>query len=108
MDVNYWWMLKEKAVELGGKFGVPINPEFESIFKEKKIIDPLLGRISVYDMIMKRVKQMSEETVLFDPFTGPIKDQAGKVRIKAGCRASHDELWRIDWFVENVVGKIPQ
>ncbi|HDN85270.1 MAG TPA: BMP family ABC transporter substrate-binding protein [Candidatus Aerophobetes bacterium] len=108
MDVNYWWMLKEKAVELGGKFGVPINPEFESIFKEKKIIDPLLGRISVYDMIMKRVKQMSEETVLFDPFTGPIKDQAGKVRIKAGCRASHDELWRMDWFVENVVGKIPQ
>ena len=106
-DVDYWWMLKEKAVELGSEFGVPINTRFESIFKEKKIIGPLLGEISISDLIMRRLKQMSEETVLFDPFTGPIKDQAGNVRIKAGCRASHNELWQINWFVDNVIGKIP-
>jgi len=46
--------------------------------------------------------------VLFDPFTGPIKDQAGTVRIEAGRRATHDELWTIDWFVDNVVGEIPR
>ncbi len=106
--VDYWWMLKEGAVELGGKFGVPINPKFEAPLKEKKVTDPVFGEISVYDLVMKRVEQMSEETVLFDPFTGPIKDQAGKVRIEAGRRATHDELWTIDWFVDNVVGEIPR
>jgi simple sugar transport system substrate-binding protein len=105
-EVDYWWMLREKAVELGGEFGVPINPEFESIFKQQKITDPLLGEISVYGLVMKRVEQMSEVTVLFDPFSGPIKDQKGKVRIEAGCRASHDELWTMAWLVENVVGKL--
>lgn len=106
-DVDYWWMLREKAVELGGEFGVPINPEFESVFKQQKIIDPLLGEISIYDLVMKRLEQMSEVTVLFDPFIGPIKDQEGKVRIGTGRRASHDELWLMDWFVENIVGKFP-
>jgi len=105
-DVDYWWMLREKAVELGGEFGVPINPKFESIFKQQKIIDPLLGEMSIYGLVMKRVEQMSEVTVLFDPFSGPIKDQEGRVRIEAGRRASHDELWTMAWFVENVVGKL--
>ncbi len=107
VDVDYWWMLREKAVELGGEFGVPINPEFKSIFRQQKIIDPLLGEISVYDLVMKRVEQMSEVTVLFDPFAGPIKDQEGKLRIEPGRRASHDELWGMNWFVENIVGKLP-
>ncbi len=107
-NVDYWWMLKEGAVELGGDFGVPINPKFEAPLKAKKVTDPVFGEISVYDLVMKRLEQMSEETVLFDPFTGPIKDQAGTVRIEAGRRATHDELWTIDWFVDNVVGEIPR
>jgi len=106
-NVDYWWMLKEGAVELGADFGVPINPKFEAPLKEKKVTDPVLGEISVYDLVMKRLAQMSEETVLFDPFTGPIKDQDGNLRIEAGRRASHDELWTMDWFVEGVVGKLP-
>ncbi|MFQ6000343.1 MAG: BMP family ABC transporter substrate-binding protein [Anaerolineae bacterium] len=107
-DVDYWWMLKEGAVELGAEFGVPINPKFESPLREKKVTDPVLGEISVYDLVMTRLEQMSEETVLFDPFTGPIRDQEGNVRIEAGRRATHDELWLMDWFVENVVGAIPR
>jgi simple sugar transport system substrate-binding protein len=107
-DVDYWWMLKEGACELGGDFGVPINPKFEAPLKEKKVTDPVFGEISVYDLVMKRLEQMSEETVLFDPFTGPIKDQAGTVRIEAGRRGTHDELWLMDWFVDNVVGEIPR
>lgn len=107
-DVDYWWMLQDKAVELGGEFDAPINPEFKSILRQQKIIDPLLGEISIYDLVMKRLEQMSEVTVLFDPFTGPIKDQEGKARIETGRRASHDELWLMDWFVENIVGKLPR
>ncbi len=107
-DVDYWWMLREKAVELGGDFGVPINPKFEAPLKEKKVTDPVFGEISVYDLVMKRLEQMSEVTVLFDPFIGPIKDQEGKLRIEAGRRASHEELWTMDWFVDNIIGKIPR
>lgn len=107
-DVDYWWMLKEGAAELGGEFGVPINPKFESALKEKKVTDPVLGEVSVYDLVMTRLEQMSEETVLFDPFTGPIKDQEGNIRIEAGRRGTHDELWLMDWFVDNVVGALPR
>ncbi|MBA7643643.1 hypothetical protein ES703_51375 [subsurface metagenome] len=101
-------MLKQGACELGGEFGVPINSKFEAALKEKKVTDPVLGKISVYDLVMIRLEQMNEETVLFDPFTGPIKDQEGRIRIEAGRRGTHDELWTMDWFVENVVGKIPR
>ncbi|MCX7794949.1 MAG: BMP family ABC transporter substrate-binding protein [bacterium] len=107
-NVDYWWLLKEKAVELGGEFGVPINPKFIPALKDKKITDPVFGKISVYDLVMKRLSQMKANPEKFDPFTGPIKDQTGKVRIEAGRRASHDELWNMDWFVSNVIAKIPK
>lgn len=107
-NVDYWWMLKEGAVELGADFGVPINPEFEDELKAVKVKDPILGEISVYDLVFKRLEQMSEETVVFDPFTGPIYDQDGNLRIEEGRRATHDELWTIDWFVQGVVGKLPK
>ncbi len=105
---DYWWLAKEGACELGGEFGTPINPKFVDELKAKKVKDPIFGEISVYDLIMKRLEQMKEPTILFDPFTGPIYDQKGTMRLKPGERASHDLLWSIDWFVDNVVGEIPK
>lgn len=107
-DVDYWWLLKEKAVELGGEVGVPVNPKFVPALKEKKITDQAFGKINVYDLVMKRLAQMKSNPEKFDPFTGPIKDQSGKVRIETGRRATHDELWTMDWFVPNVIAKIPK
>jgi len=102
-NVDYWWMLHEKAAELGGEFGVPINPKFIPALKAKMVKDKMTGEtISAYDLVMRRLQQMSEETVLFDPFTGPIYDNEGKLRIAAGVRGSHDELWTMDWFVAGV------
>jgi basic membrane protein A and related proteins len=43
-----------------------------------------------------------------DSFLGPIKDQEGKVTLAAGQRASDKELLTMKWFVEGVVGKIPE
>jgi len=105
--VDYWWMLKEGAVELGAKPGMPINPLYKDKLEAVKVNDPVLGEISVYDLVMTRLEQMSEETVLYDPFTGPIYDRKGNLRIKAGTRASHDELWTMQWAVEGVVGPWP-
>ncbi|RLE85153.1 MAG: BMP family ABC transporter substrate-binding protein, partial [Thermoprotei archaeon] len=106
-NVDYWWMLREGAVELGCDFGVPINPKFVDELKAKVIDHPEFGRISVYDLVFKRLKQMSEPTVVFDPFTGPIRDQEGNIRIPAGMRADHDTLWTMDWFVDNVATPLP-
>ncbi|MFN3410768.1 MAG: BMP family ABC transporter substrate-binding protein [Exilispira sp.] len=105
---DYWWLMKEKACLLGGEFGQQINPKFVDQLKSIYINDLIYGKISVYDLIMKRISQMSEPTVLFDPFTGPIKDNKGILKIDRGVRASYELLWNIDWFVSNVVGNIPK
>lgn len=107
-NVDYWWLLREGGVELGGKFGEPINPKFEAPLKGVQVNDPLLGQISVYDLVFKRIEQMKDPAMLFDPFTGPIRDQNGTEKLKPGQRATYFELTTIDWFVEGVKGTIPR
>ncbi|MBC7232185.1 MAG: BMP family ABC transporter substrate-binding protein [Chloroflexi bacterium] len=107
-NVDYWWLLREGAVKLGGSFEHPINPKFADALKAVKVTDPLLGQLNVYDLVMKRMEQMKDPAMLFDPFTGPIKDQNGVERVKAGQRLSIGELLSIDWFVEGNIGTIPR
>jgi len=107
-NLDLLYMLRDSGVELGGEFGVPINPKFVPELKAKIVTDPVLGKINVYDLVITRLKQMSEPITTFDPFTGPIKDQAGTVRIPQGRQATYQELWTIDWFVEGIVGSIPK
>jgi simple sugar transport system substrate-binding protein len=107
-NVDYWWLMREGAVKLGGSFEHPINPKFVDALKAVSITDPLLGKMSVYDLVMKRIEQMKDPAMLFDPFTGPIKDQSGKERLKAGQRATIGELLSMDWFVEGNIGTIPR
>ena len=101
-NVDYWWLLSEKAVELGGEFGQPINTEFVAALKAKKV-----GNTSVYDMVMSRMKLMSVKKPTFDPFKGPIKDRKGIVRIPAGKTATVGELNSIEWAAQGVVGPWP-
>jgi simple sugar transport system substrate-binding protein len=84
-----------------------MNPVFEDELKAAMVTDELLGEISIYDLVMERLDQMKEETVLFDPFTGPIYDNQGDLRIEAGRRGTHDELWTIDWYIDNIQGEVP-
>jgi len=105
---DYWWFLKEGAAKLGGIDDQPINPKFVEPLKKIEVVDPILGKINVYELVLKRLAQMSEPAVLFDPFTGPIKDQKGVEMLKAGERASHDFLWNLNRFVDNVEGTVPQ
>ncbi len=111
-NVDYWGLLSggwqlgaPSSVELGGEFGVPINPKFEADLKAYKINEKYLGEISIYDLIFKRIEQMRDPALLFDPFTGPINDQTGTLRVKDGQRLSYFELTTIDWFVEGVIGE---
>jgi basic membrane lipoprotein Med (substrate-binding protein (PBP1-ABC) superfamily) len=40
----------------------------------------------------------------WNEFSGPIYDQKGKLRIKAGSRASHADLMSMDYLVKGVIG----
>ena len=43
----------------------------------------------------------------FHPFTGPIKDTTGAVRVAAGKTLGEDELWTMKWYADGVLGKQP-
>ncbi|MCG8510920.1 MAG: BMP family ABC transporter substrate-binding protein, partial [Rhodospirillales bacterium] len=42
------------------------------------------------------------------PFTGPIKDQSGAIKVKAGETMDDGALLGMNWYVEGVEGKLPQ
>jgi basic membrane protein A len=41
----------------------------------------------------------------FNPFTGPVTDNTGTVRIPAGESWGGDKMGNFDWYVEGVIGK---
>jgi len=103
-----WWLIAENAVILGGDFQNIINPKFEGELKMKMMDTADFGKISVYDLVVKRYEQMKKGPEVFDPFTGPIKDNTGKLQVKDGQRASKGDLLSIMYYVDNVVGSIPK
>ncbi len=120
-DIDYWWKLKEGAVELGCNYNEPVNPKFIKDLKSIRVNETIqlpngtvIKNPNVYTLVMARLSQMgaiwtgkkwryvNDET--FDPFTGPIHDSNGKLRVLPGQRIGHDELWSMQWWVDNVVG----
>ncbi len=106
-NVDYWWLLKEGATKLQAKEGMKINPKYKEELKTVTIQTPKFGKISVYDLVMKRLAQMRSDRVTFDPFIGPMKDRQGIQRLREGEWATHDELWQIQWAHPIVKGPWP-
>lgn len=44
---------------------------------------------------------------VFNPFSGPIHDASGKLRVEDGENATHDQIVNMDWLVEGVLGELP-
>lgn len=107
-DYDVLWLAKEKAALLGGNEKEIINAKFVPALKEAMIATKDFGKISAYDLIVKRYAQMKQGVEIFDPFTGPIKDNEGNLKIKAGERASIGDLLSIMYYVDNVEGSIPK
>jgi len=105
---DMWWLAKEKAALLGGSTTDMINPKFVPELKAAMIDTSEFGKISAYDLVMKRYEQMQQGVDVFEPFTGPIADNKGKIQIKAGDKASKKELLGMMYYVDNVKGDIPQ
>jgi len=106
-EVNYWWLLKEGAVEIGAKPGMLINPVHEDELRAVTVNDPILGTINVWDLVMKRLEQMSDASMVVDPFQGPIYDRKLNLRVPQGLRMSEFELTTMEWAVEGIVGPWP-
>jgi len=105
---DLWWLIAEKAAILGGSFDNIINPKFVGELKMKMVDTPDFGKISVYDLIVKRYEQMKKGPDVFDPYDGPIKDNTGKLMIKEGTRASKGDLLSIMYYVDGVAGSLPK
>jgi simple sugar transport system substrate-binding protein len=107
-DVDYWWLLAEGAVELGGDFGLPVNPAWKSRLQAVSVTAPGTGRTNVYDLVMRRLAQMSRKPVAFDPFTGPIRDRKGVLRVPDGKIMTVGELNTMEWAAPGIVGPWPK
>ena len=105
---DYWWLAKEKAVLLGGDFDSIVNKKFEGDLKSIMLDSKDFGKISAYDLVVKRYDQMMQGPDVFDPYDGPVYDNTGNLQIKAGTRASKEDLLSIMYFVDNVAGSIPK
>ena len=60
--------------------------------------------------VVAKAKQMIADIKAgtLHPFTGPIYDQAGNVKVKAGEVISHGDMAGMDWYVQGIEGSIPK
>jgi len=65
---------------------------------------------SVSEETRRLIEEKKQATIdgAFAPFTGPVRDQNGEVRIPEGEEASLDQLFSMDYLVEGVIGEIPE
>jgi basic membrane protein A len=81
---NFWGGLESGVVDLA-PFGPMVPADIRKMVEDKK-------------------KEILDGT--WDVFTGPIKDQSGKLIVAEGKKMSDNDMARINWFVEGVQGTI--
>jgi simple sugar transport system substrate-binding protein len=83
---SVWGGLKEGMVDIA-----PLNP-------------------AVPDSVAKEVAAKKQAIIdgSFHPFQGPIKNQDGEIVVPEGKSLSDEELEKVQWYVEGVVGKLPK
>ena len=108
-DYDLLYLMKENAVELGASWEEKFNPIFVNKLKTLSTDSPDFGKISIYDLIMKRYDQMKQGREVFDPFTGPIRDQSGNVMVADGEIASIGYLFsEIMVQTDNFISPLPE
>jgi simple sugar transport system substrate-binding protein len=101
-NVDFWGLLSDKAIALGTRPGVPINPLFLDKLKAAKV--PGQANESVYDRVIHRLTQMSAAKPNFDPFLGPFRDRKNQEQVPAGKWLVGGQLATIEWAAPGVVG----
>ncbi len=79
--------------------------------------DGIVDLAPIAAFVPAEVKKLAEDKVaefkagkatIFTVFSGPLKDQTGKIMVPEGKSMTGDELLNMKWFVEGVVGTIPK
>ena len=101
---QHWGLANGGYAEMGSAFGEPINPIFIDDLEAVTVTDSVLGTINVYDLILHRYEQFKDVRSTFEPFTGPIYDTEGNLRLKSGEVIDGYELWwEMDWYPEGII-----
>jgi len=103
-DVDYFWLLEQGAVELGAAPGVPIAEDFIPDLQAVELDHPEFGAISVHDLTMERLAQMSEGRTVFEPFAGPMVDRNGNEVYAEGYVPTTSDLVGMEWAAPGVMG----
>lgn len=83
--VSFWWGMDSGLVDIiYSKHNVPIQTQ--------KLVD-----------IMRELIIENR----FHTFVGPVYDTQGQIRIDDGDIGNYEDMLYMDWFVDNVVGKLP-
>jgi basic membrane protein A and related proteins len=88
-----------ETMRFGGA-GPAFNPAFMAELGSKQIKTPDLGAMPLLELLDRRSGQIIAGE--FVPFSGPIKDQKGKLRVAAGARRNDWEFTQNqDWLLDN-------
>ena len=82
--VNYWWGIKAGVIDVSLTDQLPEGVRY------------------LAEMLRGGLRQGA-----LDPFLRPIRDQEGRLRTDGSRGFTPEELMKMDWLCENVVGKIP-
>ncbi len=78
--VNFWW-----GLESGG---IDIYMDYNLVPSETQKLVHLMKNMIITDQ--------------YSPFSGPMKDQTGQIRIFENQLLSAEEIIEMDWYVSNV------
>ncbi|MBR2950472.1 MAG: BMP family ABC transporter substrate-binding protein [Lachnospiraceae bacterium] len=82
--INYWWGLSANVIDVICSQHLPS------------------GTVKLIELMKQNIS-----SGLFHPFTGPLIQQDGHVHYTEGQIMKPEDIMRMDWLVDNVVGHIP-
>lgn len=114
MSIYNWGVFYEKLINSiqRGSYKAEESPENKAINYwwglSAGVIDVICSQ-HLPDSTLKLVELMKNtiSSGLFHPFTGPVADQNGVIRLAKDEIVQPETLMTMDWLAENVTGKIP-
>ncbi len=82
--INYWWGLSAGVIDVVCSADLPA------------------GTVKLIEVMKQNIA-----SGLFHPFTGPLIQQGGRVHYDASETMKPEDIMRMDWLVDNIVGHIP-
>ena len=82
--INYWWGLSAGVIDVICSNNLPA------------------GTVKLVELMKKTISSGD-----FHPLTGPLVDQEGNVHYEDSEVMKPEDIMRMDWLVDNVVGSIP-